>query len=211
MKNLKFELISYAEAFVSFVLSKIPEIKEIILFGSVARGEAGKESDIDLFFNVGGKRDEEKIEKITKYELGRFYKSKIAETWFLRGIKNEININVGRLEEWKLKRSIISDGIVLFGKYKEEPKGMKSYAYFEIEAIKDIAKRNKIIRKLFGRKEKRYFKEGMIEGFGGKKLSKSSFVVDLRHGNEVLKILQEEKVKFSFFELWTDAFVTGEK
>ncbi len=55
------------------------------------------------------------VKKSVEIELNRFYKSKIAETWILKGIKNRINIHVGLLEEWKLKRSLISDGICLYG------------------------------------------------------------------------------------------------
>ena len=50
MKNLNYkELIAYASSFASFVIPKA-EFDEIILFGSVARNEADKDSDIDLFF-----------------------------------------------------------------------------------------------------------------------------------------------------------------
>src|SRR3989339_782564 len=130
MKDTKYkELISCAVAFISFVLPKI-EVDEIILFGSVARGEADKESDIDIFFNV--KRDEDKI--------------------------------------------------------------------------KDIAKRNKIIRELFGREEKIYIKKGMIETLGGKKLSPSSFIVPIEKANEIFIFLNKEKAKYNLFEFWTDEF-----
>ena len=147
MKELKSkqELIGYAASFVSFILPKIDGVKEIILFGSTVRGEAEEESDVDLFIDIEKKDDEEKIKKIAKEELKKFYKSKIAETWLLKGVKNLINVNVGRLEEWKLKRSIISEGISLYGKYKETPKNMKALVFFNIEPIRDITKRNKII------------------------------------------------------------------
>ena len=52
MKNLNYkELIAYASAFVSFVMPKV-DVDEIILFGSVARNEADKKSDVDLFFDL---------------------------------------------------------------------------------------------------------------------------------------------------------------
>lgn len=206
MKELKFkqELIAYASAFVSFLLPKVEGVKEIILFGSAARGEAGKESDIDLFFDVEKKEDEEKIEKIIKEELKKFYKSKIAETWILKGIKNPININVGKIEEWKLKRSIISEGISLYGKYKEIPKNMKGFVLFNMTPIKNITKRNRIIRELFGRKEKNYSKKGIVGEINGKKLSASSFVIPKEHTDKILKLLGKEKVNYMFFEFWTD-------
>lgn len=202
MKELKSkELIAYASAFVSFILPKI-HVKEIILFGSVSRGEVGEESDIDLFFNVD--KDENETEKIIKDELKKFYNSRIAEVWNLKGMRNEISVHVGKLEEWKLKRSIISEGISLYGKYKETPKGMKGFILFQIEPIRDIAKRNKIIRMLFGRKEKNYNFEGILKDFGGKKLSASSFIILKEYADKVINIFNKEKIRYRFFEFWSD-------
>lgn len=208
MKELKFnkELIAYALSFVSFIFPKIDNVKEIILFGSVAREEADKNSDIDLFFDVE-KENEEKTKEIIKKELEKFYKSKIAEIWFLKGIKNPIKPMIGNLEEWKLKRSIISDGISLYSKYKETPKNMKSVVFFQLEPIKNIAKRNKIIRLLFGRKEKTYSSKGILENYKGKKISPSSFIIDKQYSNELIRLLGKEKINFKFFELWTDQIV----
>ena len=208
MKELRFnkELRAYALAFVSFVLPKLENVQEVILFGSVARGEADKNSDIDLFFDVD-KENGEKTKEIIKKELEKFYKSKIAEIWLSKGIKNPIKPMSGKLEKWQLKRSIISDGMVLYGKYKETPKNLKSIVFFQLESIKDIAKRNKIIRMLFGRKEKKYSSKGILENYKGKKLSSSSFIINKQYSNEIIKILGKEKISFTFFELWTDQIV----
>lgn len=195
------ELISYASAFVSFVLPKI-EIEEIILFGSTARGEATKESDIDLFFNI--KKNEKNIKEIIKKELEKFYKSYIREQYSLKGINNLITIEVGNLDKWKLKRSIISEGILLYGKYKTIPEKLKGYVHFNIIPIKDITKRNRIIRKLFGRKEKNYVVEGILKKFNGKQLSPSSFIIPNEKSQEIIKFLNSEKLDFRFFEFWTD-------
>lgn len=201
MKNLNYkELIAFANAFVSFVLPKI-DVDEIILFGSAARNEATKESDIDIFFNT---KNEKTIETIIENELERFNKSKIAEIWRLKGIKNEISIKVGNLNQWKLKRSVISDGIVLYGKYREMPENMRGFTYFNIKPIKDIAKRNKIIRQLFGRKEKNYSTFGFLDKINGKQLTPNSFLAPIEKTQEILKILNAEKINYSFFEFWTD-------
>lgn len=197
-------LIAYASAFVSFAIPKLnlDNINEIILFGSVARGEEGKDSDIDLFFNL--EKDEKGIKAILNGELKKFYKSKSAEVWFLKGIKNQININAGILDEWKLKRSLISAGICLYGKYKEIPENMKELVLFNIEPIKNIAKRNKIIREIFGRKEKGYSKEGFLIKFAGRKISPSSFIIPKKHSQDIIIFLKKEKINYWFFELWTD-------
>jgi predicted nucleotidyltransferase len=191
---------SYALAFVSFVLPKLKNIKEIILFGSVARSEANDKSDIDLFFNTKDKTNE----SILKKELNKFQKSKIAETFFQKGIKNQININVGGLDKWKLKRSVISDGILLYGKYKETPEKLKGFTLFNIPPIKDIAKRNKIMRRLCGRKEQNYDSKGIVEKTKSKKISPNVFIISLEHAREIFDLLKKEKINYSSFELWSD-------
>ena len=214
MNNLKYnlnkELIGYVSAFVSFALPRIEGINEIILFGSVARGESDKNSDIDLFFNIEKNEDEKEIKSVIVEELKKFYKSKIAEVWFLKGIKNQINVNVGRLDEWKLKRSLISDGICLYGKYKEIPQNMKDFVLFNLEPIKNVAKRNKVIREIFGRQEGKYLKKGILAEFGGKRISPSSFIAPKEHANKIILFLKKEKVNCWFFELWTDELRIGE-
>ena len=172
------------------------------MFGSVARGDFDEDSDIDLFINVV--EDEKKIKEIAEKRLDKFYKSKISEIWSLKGIKNKIQINVGDLDKWKLKRSIISEGIVLYGKYNKVPGDMKGFAEFNLNPIKNIAKRNLILRKLFGRYEKGYSKKGFLEDVGGKKLSSLSFIVPLKNSNDVISLLNKHKIDYMFFELWSD-------
>jgi len=201
MKILKSELIAYALAFTSFIISKI-KTTDIILFGSSVRGEADENSDIDIFINI--KEDEEKIKKIVDKELNKFYKSKIAEVWNLKNIKNPIKIHIGDIDKWKLKRSIISEGIVLYGRYKESPENMEGFTYFKVEPIKDITIRNFILRKLFGRIEKNYTVKGFIEEFNGKKLSSLSFLIPINKSHEIIELLSKNKIDYSFFELWSD-------
>ncbi len=210
MKDLKFnkELLGYAVSFVGFALPKLMNIKEVFLFGSVARAEADGKSDVDLFFNILSKTTEKNIEKEIKDILEDFYKSKIAEIWRLKGITNELKINVGILEEWKLKRSIISEGIVLYGKYKSVPEKMQGYTIFNLVPIKNITKRNNIIRKLFGRKEKKYISNGFLDEIRGKKQSPSSFIVPIEVVSKTIKFLNENKVNYKLLEFWTDQVVS---
>lgn len=198
------QLISFASAFVSFVLPKLEGIKEVILFGSVARGEEENKSDIDLFFSLDKKENEESCKIVLKREISRFYKSKIAEQWIVQGIKNQINFEIGLLEDWNLKRSIISDGIVLYGKYKEVPSGQKHYNLFVLNTIKNITKRNKIIREIFGRVEKKYSSEGILGKIGGKKLSPTNFIVPAENSREIINLLSREKIAYKIYEVWSD-------
>ncbi len=200
------ELIAYASAFVSFVLPKI-EVEEIILYGSVARKESSAESDIDLFFNVKKDIRREKINAL----MAKFLKSEVQKVWKNKGIKNAIRVESGNLEKWKLKRSIISDGMLLYGKYKEIPKESTPFMLFTISVIKDITKRNRIARWLFGRKENNYLVKGIVEEYGGKKLAPTSFIIPLAKAHEIIKKLSSEKVDSRFFEIWTDQIYESNK
>ncbi len=204
----RFALIGYSLSFVSFALPELKNvsIKDIILFGSVARGDFDEKSDIDLFFDLEREEDGKKAERIVATTLKRFYKSRIFETWGLKGIKNEISAKFGVLEKWKLKRSILSDGILLYGKYRQLPKGARHYTLFVFEPIKNVTVRNRIIRKVIGRKEKSYSKEGMLKEMHAVPLSQRVIVVPSEHSNKLLAIFSKEKVDYKMFELWSDQF-----
>ena len=199
----KFYLVSYASGFVSFILKSREldktKLEEIILFGSVARGDFTEKSDIDLFVNTKN----EEIERILRSLLDKFYKSKTGQDYLLRGIKNEIKLSVGDLNKWKLKRSVINDGIQLYGRYKEMPRDIDHYYLFVFEPIKDITKRNRIIRKLFGRNETN---KGLSEKFHIKKISDKSFVIQVSNSQTIIDLFRKEKVNYKIFEIWSDSF-----
>ena len=81
-------LISFAGDFVSYLIQNIgPEdFEKIILFGSVARKEASRKSDIDIFIE-SKKNIQDKVNK----EIGNFYKSsKYTKYWRPLDVKNQI-------------------------------------------------------------------------------------------------------------------------
>lgn len=199
-KNL---LIAYAQDFVSYLLTeKYMEkykIKNIILYGSVARGAASEKSDIDIFIDV--LKSDKSLEKNIKSTIKRFYKSSWFKKWERLQTKNEISCLVGNLEEWKdLKASIISDGIVLFGKFKPKVKG-KLMVLFSLNPIKPDSRRIGINRKLFGftKYKKKY--GGLLKKYSGEKIAQSCFIVPIEFSKEIIKLLREKKVKFQIREI----------
>ena len=201
-------LISYAESFVSFLLKnrelrKYP-IKEIILFGSVARGDFDKTSDIDIFIDVENKKDVENLNNLIKKILIKFYKSQFCSIFALEGIRNEIRVKVGILDEWKLKRSIVSEGITFYGKYKYVPKKIRQYSLVTFSPIKDVTKRNRVIRQLIGRKEKNYKKEGLLEKFNGKQLSQRVIMIPTQYLSNLLGLFAKEKIDYQIYEIWSE-------
>lgn len=197
---------AYASSFVSFLIERIDikDIHKIILFGSVARNEATKESDIDIFIDTANA----KIKKIIPKIINSFYESTIYnDYWKLLGIKNEIKCIVGTLEKWKLKRSIISEGITLYGKTTGEIKG-KTFCLFKINVKGKTKQKLKIWRKLYGYKQKigkkSYYFKGLIEMNDGKKLSPTVFIVPLAKSQKAIDFLKDYKVKYQLIEFSTD-------
>ena len=200
------ELIAYASSFASWMIPKI-DAEEIILFGSTARGDFEEKSDVDIFINIkGNEKKQEEIENISSKELALFYKSRAYETWKLKGVARNIHIAIGNLDEWKLKRSIISNGIILYGRYQSMPKNTKAFTQFVMQPIQNITLRNAIIRTLFGRKDKKYTLDGLIVRRGGKKLSSLSFIIPHSHAQEIIRLLNKNKVRYILFDFWSDAF-----
>jgi len=111
------DLIGYAHAYLSFVLPRLKtKVKDIILFGSVARGDFGPESDVDLFFNGITEEEAKKLEWELKSLQKLFTTSKIQELWEQKGITNAITVKAGVLEQWELRGSLLAEGLLLQGK-----------------------------------------------------------------------------------------------
>ncbi len=197
MKNDK---IAYAAAFSSYLIERVESIRSVVLFGSASRGDANKGSDIDIFIDtVSGSKNE--IRKV----IDAFYDSQICKTWDLKGVKNPISVIIGDLEsgEWAdLKRSIITDGIVLFGKYNSKPEKLKHYMLFSYNGIKDPNKRVNLHRKLFGYKLGKKQYDGIVQKSNGMRHGRGNFSVPIENYKEVRDIFKELKITPKITEIW---------
>jgi len=159
------KLLSYSMDFTSFLMGELNEkdastVRNIILFGSAARGDAGKNSDIDLFVDL--KSESQSIERKASFITDAFYKSASFRRWKLIGVENRISCVVGRLDRWKdLKPSIISDGIVLFGKYTGSLRGASSVIFFWSN-VKPESKRVLLSKRLYGFSQKGRKYQGLV-------------------------------------------------
>lgn len=190
------ELISYAADFVSFIIQNFKEIKKIkaiILFGSAARGEAGKESDVDIFVDVTD--EEKKIEKEIKKITNNFFDSvKFKEYWRLLSIKNEINVIVGNLDKWKLKDSMLGNAIVLYQNYAPHLENGKNKVILSWGNIKPNSKRVMLNKKIFGYNYygKKY--KGALEKYEGRKIGSNVIIINVEFLNLFLKIFHNFKI-----------------
>ncbi len=199
-------LISFAYDFVSYLLFHIDkrDIRRIFLFGSVVRGEAERDSDVDIFIET----DLDLQDKINKI-IDDFYRSvKYSGYWKSLNVNNQIRVISGKLEDFSdLKRTLISNGIILYSPYEEKIKG-KNYSLFIVEFKGKFKDKMRMWRRLYGSKQIRgkkiYTKKGIIEGYYGRKIAKGVFIVPIENGNNIIKELRKLKIKYRVFDLSSD-------
>ena len=194
----------YASYFVSYFLNNLKSlenIKRIILYGSVARSDEDKESDIDIFIEVKvkNKKLEKEIRKIEK----EFYQSREALLFKLKNVDNEFSIKIGKLDEWEnLQRSIASTGIVLYGNYQTTklPNDVKHSIIVYWNKIG--RNRGAFLNKLYGfHVNKKYYK-GLLDKFDGKKMGKSCIIVPIMYKTEIFDLLKNYKVEAKIQEVF---------
>lgn len=190
------ELISYASDFVSFLIQNMKDlnqIESIILFGSTARGEAEKNSDVDIFIDV--LNNEDKIAKEANKIKEKFFDSvKFKKYWELIGINNDINLVVGKLDKWPLKDSMLGNSVILYQKYTPKLKEGKSMVILSWEKIEPDSRRVMLNKKLFGFKYRKKFYEGLIQKYKGRKLGSNVIIFPVEHLNFFLKSIHYYKV-----------------
>jgi predicted nucleotidyltransferase len=185
-------------------------ISRIILFGSVAIGEADEESDIDLFIDVRAEAFVKEVELIIKETEKRFYL--ISEKkWSLLGIKTPIKCIVGILEgdRWKdLRSEIIASGIMLYGKFEEKEGRLKHFSLinYSLSGLKQQRKMS-LLRSLFGystkKAKKLYKKAGLLQETGGVKLTANTVLVPVENSRKIQKLLNSYGITPEIREIWT--------
>ena len=193
MKN---KYLPYTIHFVSFMLEYLEtdNIKNIILFGSAARNEATKESDIDIFIDINAKEKEYSIE--VKKIIEKFYESKFYKNyWKIKGFNNSFNVIIGDINKWKeLKDNIISTGITLYTKFKSIPDNQKHSLLIYFENIKPETKRVLLYKNLYGYNTKGKHYTGLIEKYNGIKINKGTVLVPLEYKNLLLSLFKRYNI-----------------
>ena len=197
------KLISYSYDFVSYLMLQhkfnVLNIKKILLFGSVSRGDFVKNSDIDLFIDVSNEDDkqEKEIYKI----LDNFLNSKRINKWKLLGINNIINIIVGDLDLKKyedLKISMEDNSIVLWQKFKEIKNKKSVDPHYIIKwntKSNDPNQRVKISRFMYGYKTNKKIYQGFIDKTKSKQISNSVIIIKPNQINKIRKFFRDNNIK----------------
>ncbi len=191
-------LLAYASNFASYLIERmdLAKINKIILFGSAARQNASAESDIDLFIDIISDKKTEKEIMSLKNDFLR--SSMVKDYWELKNVKNELNLKIGDLNKWaELKNSILSEGIILYGKYEELPKEAKNITLIYWENIKPESKRVLLSKRLFGYTQNKKKYPGLIEKFNGEKI-KGAIIVPTQNSKIFFELFSQMKITVKF-------------
>ncbi len=186
----------------SFIF-QIPEasqkINAIYLFGSAVRGELQDHSDIDLFIECT-LQHEKRVEQLVNSGIAKFIVSQDFQKWKLLRYTYPFSIQVGRLQEWELKLSIASEGILLYSNKSILTLG-KRHVLFTISLPKSKKAYIKLRRTLFGRDEEFYQDTGIIHALQGKKISSTVFILPQDQQTKMREILDTSHVEFSMTQI----------
>ncbi len=192
------EIIGYAIQYVSYVIYNLEpafqgQIKEIILFGSVARGEATVSSDVDIFFSVP-KENKSLSRRITEL-TNRFYTTEFYRLWKNLGIEQDLKPIIGVLKDWNLKSSLIANGITLWGKYKSTITGGSPLVIIYWPPVKNQSQRILLSKRLYGYSYKKKHYRGLLSE-SALKLSSNCLAIPLADAEVIMSIFKKMNVPF---------------
>jgi predicted nucleotidyltransferase len=172
----------------------------VVLFGSVARGEATKDSDIDLMV----------IYSIKSPEIIKKINSLATENLEI------LHFTLDELEgETTLTGALSGEGILLYGKPVTicmgdvDLKSQMLIAYDTGHLARNI--RSTLYRSLYGgtstylkegEKKSKYY-PGIVEQVRAQKIANSVLLVDRHNAPEIIKTLQRFKARWKEIPVWT--------
>lgn len=195
-------------------VSKIEKVVEVILFGSVAKGEADRRSDIDILvvLDQKGKPKLEEHEEISKIslEVGEEFDTNISLILSDREFSS--------MDEYFVE-SVLSEGKIIYAREARIAKKewLKPW-YILSYSLKELPHSDKMrIKKIFYGKEiksrhgdKVYIHKykGLLKEIGGASLGRGCIIIPAKFIGEFEDILKKYKAKYKKMLVWISDYNT---
>lgn len=191
-------------------LRKIPTLESVVLFGSAARGEMHKKSDVDILLIFNADHDPEIGDEGS---LVHKISGELEKEYYMDNPFSFVFMNKMDELDSEFLWEVAKDGVVLYtlpgsilGKEEYlQPSAFISYTFSNLAAKDKMF----VKRQLYGYKVKSVHdgKEYVNEGKGivqeyGKKMGRATFLIDASHVDEVLELFQEKKVQYKISKIW---------
>ncbi len=191
--------------------ASLKEVAYIFLFGSVARGDTDRRSDVDLIVafdtdlkDIDKLEVKDRISELTLY-LEKEYDKNIQVLF--------TNKNFYGLDSYFIKE-VMREGILLYAKSpKINVKGLKLEPYaLMLYSLRnsDKKERAKLKRLLYGHKTRKKFKgkvyeyekKGLVSKLDGKHIGAGAIVVPQKNVQALEKRLEEFKIQHKRVDMW---------
>lgn len=190
------------ERFINRIKEEISPIEAAVLFGSMARGDYDKRSDIDIMLIIREEQPQTHNETISRI---------VTELHPHREIRTVVT-NLRDYDE-EYYQNVFREGKVLFGKIILSPENLALKPYLLVSynlSGKPNTLQVKISKKVHGYtskkvvngKEKIYRYSGLYEQYGGKIVSKSALILPFDKGMEFAEELKQLNVPYTVFKIW---------
>lgn len=185
-------------------LSAVEGVQSLVLFGSVARGEADARSDIDILLVLKRKRVVPEANKVL-HELERRYQCTIQSV-----VTDQHFSGLDR----NFVENVFKEGILLYGQQltvSVKQLQLEPYVLIQYET-KNCAQqlRTRLVRILYGYsthkryRGKKYISTsiGLLQKYGGRKVGLASILVPLGSSKVFINILASNKITYKKLEVW---------
>ncbi len=209
MKNLNYNLRTLASFFASHLLDKFGnKIKNIFLFGSVARGEANNESDLDIFVDLIeiDKTKFNKIKSEIQASVRDFEDTTSCKFFRAMRVNNTINVLADRLDDgqWEdLRLAIAAEGVILYGRglalidRKGQPHLLAWWT-----GPRSQRRKVEFLRQIYGRKEGGRVYPGLLQKWNGLKVGRGTILVPIKFRQELMILLVKQRIKYQVKSIW---------
>ncbi|MEX2704176.1 MAG: nucleotidyltransferase family protein [Candidatus Freyrarchaeum guaymaensis] len=187
-------------------LSDVEGVELVVLFGSVARGEADRRSDVDIAIILDTHAGDEAKEKVSSIALD-------VEKEFNVPVQTVItNRRFEKVDSYFVKK-LLDEGIILYGRplLLEGPIVLEPYTIFSY-SLRGLSQADKmrVKRVLYGYETRKKVGEkvyvsafkGVIEEARGKKLGPASLLVPRREAGKLEEILSGLGATYKTINVW---------
>jgi len=194
------------ERFAEEARKAIPELDGIVLFGSMARGDQGKGSDIDVLVIVGSKETQ-------RYHrpLSQITTALDAELRPGRELKPVVTNLLDKDEDFL--RNVFRDGIVLYGKMVLTPDRMRLKPFvlvtYSVSGLSQsiTVKVSRMVHgytgtKKVGNRRYEYHYKGLKEQFGARLVSPGTLLLPRETAERFMQELKKLRVRVNAFEVF---------
>ena len=182
-------------------VSELDNVRHIFLFGSVAREQADKRSDVDLCVII----DDVNKKGISKIALD-------LEKKYDKNIQLVISRNFSKLDKYFVDK-LLEEGVLLFSKDPSiKLKDVKFEVFLLISySLRNLAHKDKMkikarfygysTKKMVNRKVYKSSYEGLIKQLNGLSVGAGAVLVPLRSAQPIISILDSFNVKYTKIKL----------